>query len=480
MGRTISQAALRAGLHRNTATKYLESGLMPSESWKPRTWRTRENPFEADWPGILEMLDAAPELEVKTIFESLLNRKPDEYHQGQLRTLQRQVKVWRARHGPAKDLFFAQAHRPGEAAQTDFTHATELGITIGGELYRHLLCHVVLPYSNWGWATPCRSESIPALREGTQAAFFKLGRVPEYHQTDNSSAATHDVPSGKREFNQEYLDLVEHLGMKPRTIGVGECQQNGDVESLNGSLKRSLRQHLLLRGSSDFKSREAYVAWLETVLEKRNRLRSLRLKDELEVMGKLPGHRLPAYSVIETRVGSGATLRAKGNTYSMPSQLKGEKVRVRVYDDRLEIYHGGAHQLTLERLRGSGGACIQYRHVIESLVRKPGAFRRYRYFDALFPTAVFREAFEVLDASRSYWRANVHYLRILRLAARTMESEVEAALKEIIAAEEVPEFEAVEALVAPREPVVPEVEIPAVTLDGYDDLLESSGSEAAA
>jgi transposase InsO family protein len=480
MGKAITQAALRAGLHRNTATKYLQSGLMPSESRKPRTWRTRENPFEEDWAGILEMLDAAPELEVKTIFESLLERKPEQYHEGQLRTLQRQVRAWRARHGPPKELFFAQAHRPGEAAQTDFTHVSELGITIGGEPYPHLLCHVALPYSNWSWATACRSESLPALREGTQTAFFKLGRVPKYHQTDNTSAATHDVPSGKREFNQEYLDLVEHLGMKPRTIGVGECHQNGDVEALNGALKRSLRQHLLLRGSSDFESRAVYVAWLETVLEKRNRLRSRRLKEELAVMSKLPGHRLPAYSVIETRVGSGATFRARGNTYSVPSRLRGERVRVHAYDDRLEIYHGGAHQLTVERLRGSGGACIQYRHVIESLVRKPGAFRRYRHFDALFPTAVFREAFEVLDASLSYWKANVHYLRVLRLAARTMESEVEAALREILDAGEIPEFEAVEVRVAPREPVVPEVEIPAVTLDGYDDLLESSGPEVAA
>ena len=118
--------------------------------------------------------------------------------------------------------------------------------------------------------------------------------------------------------------------------------------------------------------------------------------------------------------------------------------------------------------------------MIESLVRKPGAFRRYRHFDALFPTAVFREGFEVLDASLSYWKANVHYLRILRLAARTMESEVEAALREILAAGEIPEFEAIEERVAPREPVVPEVQIPAVTLDGYDDLLESCGSEVAA
>ena len=219
MGRKIGQAALRAGMHRNTARKYLRSGKLPSETRKPRSWRTRRNPFEEHWPGIVAMLEEAPELEVKTIFMDLLERHPDRYHEGQLRTLQRHVKTWRAQEGPPKEVFFPQAHRPGEAAQTDFTWANELGITIGGEPYPHLLCHVVLPYSNWGFATPCRSESLPALREGVQGAFFTLGRVPKYHQTDNSSSATHSLPSGKREFNEEYVELMTHHSLYPGSRG---------------------------------------------------------------------------------------------------------------------------------------------------------------------------------------------------------------------------------------------------------------------
>lgn len=479
MGRKIGQAALRAGMHRNTARKYLRSGELPSEARKPRTWRTRENPFEEDWPGIVAMLEEAPELEVKTIFMDLLERRPGRYHEGQLRTLQRHVKAWRAQEGPPKEVFFPQAHRPGEAAQTDFTCANELEITIAGEPYPHLLCHVVLPYSNWSFATPCRSESIPALKEGVQAALFHLGRVPKLHQTDNSSAATHHLPSGKREFNEEYVDLVTHLGMEPRTIEVGESHQNGDIEAANGALKRALRQHLLLRGSRDFDTREDYLDWLGTVLEKRNRLRTKRLTEELSVMRPLPVHRLPSYSVIHTRVGPSSTIRAKSSTYSLPSRLKGEKVRVHVFDDRLEIYHGGSLQETVPRVRGKGHR-IQYRHVIDSLVRKPGAFRQYRYLDSLFPTETFREAFEVLDGSLSRWKADVQYLRVLRLAARTMEAEVDAALRAILDAGEVPDFETVEARVAPREPSVPEIEVPDVELSSYDTLLGEDESEVAA
>jgi len=477
MGMEIGKAALRAGMHRNTARKYLKSERLPSETFKPRTWRTREDPFEEDWPGIVTRLEDAPELEAKALFEDLLTRKPDAYHPGQLRTFQRHVRDWRARHGPPKELFFPQQHRPGEAAQTDFTWANRLGITIGGEPYPHLLCHVALPYSNWSWATPCQSESMVALRQGVQAALVRLGRSPEWHQTDNSTAATHDLATGKRGFNDEYLALVEHYGMKPRTIAVGASHQNGDVEALNGALKRSLEQHLLLRGSRDFKDHEDYLAWLETVLDKRNQLRERRLSEELPVMRPLPEHRLPAWSVIMTRVGPGGTIRAKSHTHSVPSRLKGERVRVHVFDDRLEVFHGGARQLVVTRVRGRGAYRIQYRHVVESMMRKPGAFRGYRYFSEMFPTRVFRDAFDVLDTSLSRWQADVNYLRVLRLAARTMEADVAKALEETLAAGEIPLFEHIEAKVAPRDPSPPALEVPEVELSSYDDLLEVTGPE---
>ncbi|MBU1367195.1 MAG: IS21 family transposase, partial [Candidatus Omnitrophica bacterium] len=83
----------------------------------------------------------APELEAKALFEYLLLAKPGRYEPGQVRTFQRRVKQWRATEGPAKVVFFAQEHRPGEAMQTDFTSCNELQITIQGEPYEHMLCH---------------------------------------------------------------------------------------------------------------------------------------------------------------------------------------------------------------------------------------------------------------------------------------------------------------------------------------------------
>lgn len=84
----LGMAALRAGMHRNTARRYSALGKLPSELKEPRSWRTREDPFAADWTEIAERLEAAPELEAKVLFEDLVRRYPERYEEGQLRTLQ--------------------------------------------------------------------------------------------------------------------------------------------------------------------------------------------------------------------------------------------------------------------------------------------------------------------------------------------------------------------------------------------------------
>jgi len=467
----VGTAALRAGLSPNTARKYLRADRLPSELVSPRTWRTRPDPFAADWAELRARLADAPELEATTLFEDLLRRKPDGYTPGQVRTLQRRVKQWRAQAGPPKRIFFPQVHRPGEAMQTDFTWASTLGITIGGEPFPHLLCHPVLPYSNWEWATICQSESMAALRRGVQAALGRLGRAPTYHQTDNSTAATHDLRTGKRGFNAEYEALVQHYGMVPRTIEVGEKEQNGDVESLNGVLKRRLDQQLLLRGSREFGSRDAYEGWVHACIEAANRLRAARVAEELAVMRALPAARLPEWVEQDVRVTAWSTIRVKHNAYSVPSRLAREVVRVRIFDERLEVFFGGAPQLTVARLPGRHGHRINYRHIIWSLVRSPGAFERYRYRDDLFPTPVFRRAYDALRDAQEVRTAEVEYVRILHLAASTMESDVDQALERLLAARTVPTAEQVRALVSPERPEVPALAVGAVDLAEYDGLL---------
>ena len=480
----IGQAAMKADMDRKTARKYVARGKLPSEMGAPRDWRTRPDPFEEHWPEVEERLRATPELEAKTLFELLVERHPDRYDDGQLRTLQRRVKQWRAAQGPEREVVIAQQHRAGEAAQTDFTSTAELAVTIAGQLFVHLLCVLVLPYSNWQWATVCLSESMAALRKGVQRALFQLGRRPRFHQTDCSTAATHKIPEdqkasfedGKRPFNVEYVALMRHLGMTPRTTEVGAKEQNGDVESGHGALKRRLEQALLVRGSRDFESVEAWQTFVDGVARKGNARRARRVAEELAAMRELDVGKLPEYVEEEFRVSEWSTVRVKHNAYSVPSRLIGEWVRVRIFEDKLEVRYAEQLELACPRLTGRNRHRIDYRHVIWSLVRKPGAFAQYRYRDDLFPSLVFRRTYDTLRAQAPE-RADKHYVRLLHLAASTSESEIETAIRLLLDQRVVPTFDAVRDLVRPpTAQQVPQLGAPVLDLSVYDRLL---GREAA-
>jgi len=470
------QASMMAGMDRKTARKYLLSGKLPSEMKKSeRNYRTREDPFTDDWPVVKGMLKDAPALEGRALFDWLVERNPGRYEPGQVRTFQRKIKNWRATEGPDKEVFFAQNHRPGEAMQMDFTNCNKLKITICGELFEHLLCHCVLPFSNWEWGTVCLSESLMAIRRGVQSSIFRLGRVTAFLQSDNLSAATHDLGSGKRAFNKDYEEFVSHFGMTPRKIGVGKSNQNGDVESSHNVLKRRLTQHLILRGSRDFESVVAYENWVQEVMSKTNELRTKKVAEELAVMNELAVNRLREHRVEVVHVSRESTIRVMHNTYSVPSRLNGEWVKVHVFDDRLEMFYGGKKQLTLERLLGRNKHDINYRHIIWSLVQKPGAFQRYRYREELFPGLVFRRTYDTLcDHLGAGYDADLEYLRILHRAASVSEEDVETALELLLEEGEVPLADTVKKLVQPREPEVPDMEVYEADLGDYDELLDTA------
>jgi hypothetical protein len=477
----IGRASMLSGMDRKTGRKYVKSGTLPSQMLEERAWRTREDPFAADWSEIVGMLRDCPEFEAKTLFEWLLKEKVGAYQEGQLRTFQRHVKQWRCTEGPDQEVFFDQQHRPGEAMQTDFTGGSKLCVTIGGEAFAHLLCHVVLPYSNWESVTVCRSESFMAVKLGVQDAIFRLGFVTLYHQSDNLSAATHNLQGQeKRPFNEDYERFISYYGMTPRTIGIGKPNQNGDVESLNNALKRRLEQHLKLRGSRDFESVEAYEAWIQGVVSEANGTRTERIAEELKTMRKVSVSRLSDYVEEEIRVNRGSLIRVKENSYSVPSRLRGEKVRVRIHEDHLEVYYGGIRQLETPRLLGRSGYHVNYRHVIWSLVKKPGAFARYRYREAFFPSLIFRQSYDALCAAYgSGTKADSQYLRILHQAAAVSETDVEAALELMLSEKIVPDSDRVKVLVQPLEAELPKMAPFKADLGEYDSLLTACAEEVA-
>jgi transposase InsO family protein len=488
-GRTQQQAAAKANVNnRKTVAKYEKAGQLPSQLKQPRRYRTREDPFAEDWPKLEEMLTAAPELEAAALFEWLCDQHTDEsgdqskYQEGQLRTLQRRVSTWKALHQD-KLAVLEQAHRPGEALQTDGTWLTELGVTIQGEPFKHILIHCVLPYSNWSWGVIAQSESQLALRRGLQATLFQLGHVPEYHQTDNSSAATYQVrvgPSGERDYTPGYLALLAHFGLKPRLIQVGSPEQNGDIEAANGALKRSLKQQLLLRGSRNFDSQAEYEQFLAEVMSRRNARQQARLNEELAVMTPLTAGALGSYQEVRVKVNRSGLIRVQNNAYSVPTGLIGRQVTVRLHEWQIEVWLGQHHVETMPRLVGQNKQQINYRHIIDSLLRKPGAFRNYRYREALFPTLVFRQAWEQLQQWHSPRKADLIYLRLLRLAARTMECEVEAVLKRLMVARQRWDDRDVEPWLAlPPPTTAPALAAPIIDLGHYDQLLTEARDVAA-
>jgi hypothetical protein len=324
----------KAGLDPKTARKYRRLGQLPSEvPIMQRDWRTRADPFAEVWPDLEELLRVSPGLQAKTLFAELQRRFPGRFPYGQLRTLQRRLKRWRALHGPAKEVFFAQTHHPGRLCASDKSHCGDLRVTIGGQPPEHLIYHFVLTYSNWEAAAVCFSESYESLSDGLQGALWELGGVPQLHRTDRLSAAT--PPGGGGEFHRRYQALLRHYGLAAQVINVRQAHENGDCEQGHHQLKRALEQALLLRGSRDFATRADYTAFLRALLRQQNAPRQGRLAEERPLLRPLPAAKLEASRRLAVRVDRGSTIHLLGNTYSVPGRLIGERVEARLYSDKL-------------------------------------------------------------------------------------------------------------------------------------------------
>lgn len=476
-GKTQEAAAAAAGMSVRTARAW-ERGPLPSEKQTERAWRTRRDPFEAVWSQEIEPLlrrDPDRVLQATTVLDLLEQRHPGRFGAGQLRTLQRRMRDWRALHGPDREVFFEQVHPPGREAQLDFTHATELRVTIAGVPLPHLLFEFVLSFSGWRWVCVAFGETYEALMDGLQGALWALGGAPEVVRTDNLSAATHELKrSGGRALTDRFAALLAHYGLRSTRIHPGRSHENGVVEQAHHRLKRALEQALVIRGSHEFATIEAYETFVQEVVERLNRRCAKKLEEERTRLRPLPEQRLPAHTTYRVKVQRWSTIRISRKTYSVPSRLRGHEVEARQFANEIEIHYRGQLVERMPRLRGGEDHRIDYRHVIWSLVRKPGAFARYRFREELFPTMVFREAYDALVGWRGE-RADVEYVRILHLAASTMETTVEVALAELLDRGDRFDYGAVREIASPERPSVPQLDTPIVPdLGRYDALLEGA------
>lgn len=467
--KTLSQeaAAAKAGMSLRTARNYLKAGEGEAKEWKYR--QTRKDIFAGVLPEIESMLTINPGLQAQTLMQWLIDQYPEQFNWSHRRTLERRVSKWKALKGPDQEIMFPQMHIPGKQSQSDWTHCTELEVMIDGQLFPHMLFHFMLPYSGWETAYISYSESFDSLTMGYMKAVAELGAVPEDHRTDNLTAAVGSHGSS-HVFNERWAAFLSHYDVEPSKNNAGVSHENGSVEKSHDLLKNALKQALMLRGSKEFSSVAEYENFVRRILDQRNAGRKKRLAEEMAVMKELPARAWNDPKEVWPTVTSFSTISVDRVVYSVPSRLIGRSLKALAYPEVVRVFFGNEMVQEMPRLT-PGSKKINYRHVVAHLQRKPGAFANYQYREEMFPSLVFRQAYDVLNKNRPE-RADKEYLSILNLAATGSENDVEAALATLLEVGELPLFTTVRELVTTDCPSeVPYVFIPAPELTSYDVLL---------
>lgn len=464
---------LKVGCCPKTVRKYQKECRLPEEIKKPHTWKTRRNPFEDYWDSEIEdLLINNPGLEAKTIFDYLQREHNNIFQFGQLRTLQRLIKNWRISNGPGKEVFFPQEHYPGDLCASDFTRMNELNITISGNPFVHMLFHFVLTYSNWEAYSICFSESFESLSAGLQDALWKLGGVPKRHRTDSLSSAVINLGEGRGEFTKRYQELLDYYNLVGEHINPGQPNENGDSEQSHRRIKNAVDQALMLRGHRDFDSQKEYESFLDNIFAGRNKARATLFNEELPALKELPERTIDACKIMEARVSRSSVIRVLHNAYSVNSRLIGETVRVKAFSRHLEVWHGQKMLETIPRLSGEDKYRINYQHIISWLIRKPGAFENYKYRSELFPSSVFRIAYDHMKKEDPK-NATKQYLEILKIAADSGEQKTEKALHLVISADSNFCPKSIQKIIdAGKATAIPVVCIEPPALEKYDSLLE--------
>ncbi len=460
---TLEKASLKVGVSQKTARKYIKQKRLPNQQKKASP--CHPNPFEAHWDKVTGMLETSPELEAQTILSYLAEMYPEHYRLNQIRSLQRRLRDWRAHHGANKPVIFRQNLKPGRQSQSDWTHMSDLKITIGGHSFPHLLFHFMLPYSQFETIMVCDTESFATLTKGFEQGVLEIGGVASEHRTDNLTAATQKM-GNDRIFTRRWVEFLDHYQVQPSRNNPGVSHENGSVEKSHHTFKNAVNQHLMLRQDRDFKTLEDYQSFLDKIKTKRNFMRRDRIVEEIETLRPLPEKQFNEATLLTVRVAPSSTIQVLGVPYSVPSRLIGLWLKAVVLRDTIELMYGDKILLTLPHLEA--GALIDYRHIIDSLIRKPGAFESYQYRSFLYPNTTFRKAYDALK-DRGLTSCNKRYLELLHLAKLYGENEVSSAIDLLLEGEKLPLKEDILELLKKKKIPHP-VEVTQPNLEDYNQL----------
>ena len=476
----IEVAAAKADISRATGYRIAQDPRLPSQKVQPRG-RRRPDPLEAIFDTeVVPLLKEAPGLRPVAIFEEILRRHP-ELSPGVRRTLERRIRSWRAQHGAEQDVIFRQVHEPGRMGLSDFTDLSALGVTIDGQPLAHMLFHFRLPWSGFEHAhVILGGESHVALAEGLQNALWSAGGAPHQHRTDSLSAAFRNLDAAtEADLTKRYEALCAHYRMAPTRNNRGVAHENGSIESAHGHLKAAIRDALLMRGTSDFPDLTGYRAFVDEIVGRRNAARAKRIAAERAYLQPLPANRTTDFEEVIVTVSSTGGFTLRKVFYTVPSRLIGHRLRVRLHDDRLEVFMGGTHLLTLPRGRahpdGRHDQVVNYRHVIHALRKKPMALLNLVYRDKLFPRPAYRRAFEALSAQLSEKMACKITVDLLALAHdRGCERELAEEVDKALDTGGLPDPVALRRLFGPDPADLPSISVLPVALDSYDALVANT------
>lgn len=476
----IEVAAAKADISRATGYRIAHDPRLPSQKEQPRG-RRRPDPLETIFEAeVVPLLKETPGLRSVAIFDEMLRRHP-ELSPGIRRTLERRIRSWRALHGAEQDVIFRQVHEPGQSGQSDFTDMSFLGVTIGGQALAHLLYHFRLPWSGFEHAhVILGGESFVALAEGLQNALWSAGGAPREHRSDSLSAAFRNLDAdAKADLTTRYDALCAHYRMRPTRNNRGVAHENGSIESAHGHLKNAVRDALLMRGSADFADLATYRAFLDEIVGRRNATHGKRIAAERAYLQSLPEHRTTDFEEVIVTVTSTGGFTLRKVFYTVPSRLIGHRLRVRLYDDRLEVFMGGTHLMALPRGRaqpnGRHDQVVNYHHVIHALRKKPMALLNLVYRDKLFPRAAYRRAFEALTAKMPEKLACKITVELLALAHdRGCERELAEELDRVLDHGALPDPVVLRRLFGPDPADLPTVSVLPVALDSYDALVANA------
>ncbi|MGH9438274.1 MAG: IS21 family transposase [Terriglobia bacterium] len=469
--KTLTQeaAAAKTGVSLRTARKYIKAATVMIGEEKQWQWRqTHKDVFENVWVEIKGMLEMDSGLQSQTLMQWLIDQYPEQFNWSHLRTLQRRIRRWRALKGPDQDVKFPQRHIPGKQSQSDWTHCNKLDVKIDGQPFPHMLFHFMLPYSRWETAFISNSESFDNLTMGYMKSVAELGAAAGEHRTDNLTAAVNNHGT-RHVFHERWTAFLDHYGVRPSMNNAGESHENGSVEKSHDLLKNALDQALRLRGSREFTSVSEYEKFIRRILDQRNQGRKQRLAEEMAALKDLPERDWNDPKEVLPTVISSSTISVDKVIYSVPSRLIGRELKALVYPETVRVFLGNTLVQEMPRL-APGSRKINYRHIVSHLLRKPGAFANYQYREELFPSIVFRQAYDVLVQKRPE-RADKEYLTILNLAAMNSEQDVEAAVAVLLEAGQLPLPAAVRELIQVMPSEMPAVSIQAPELCSYDLLL---------